>query len=80
MDPTTGAHDSSQTIQADNEKIQSDDEEKAQPIDPNMEDEIKEMMNEFEIYLTKKMEKKRREKKAPKAKASQITGRIQYST
>ena len=68
MDPTTGAHDSSQTIQADNEKIQSDDEEKAQPIDPNMEDEIKEMMNEFEIYLTKKMEKKRREKKAKKAK------------
>ena len=67
MNPTTGAHDSSQTIQADDEKIQSDDEEKAQPIDPNMEDEIKEMMNEFEIYLTKKMEKKKKEKKAKKA-------------
>ena len=67
MDPTTGAHDSSQTIQADDEKIQSGDEEEAQPIDPNMENEIKEMINEFEIYLTKKMEKKKKEKKAKKA-------------
>ena len=64
MDPvnlSAGVHDSSQTIQPDTD-VDLDDE--AQPIDPTMEDEIKEMINEFEIYLTKK-------KMAKKAKKAQ---------
>ena len=63
VNPPIGVYDSSQTIQPDiEENIQSDDE--AQPIDSAMEDEIKEMINEFEIYLTKK-------KMAKKAKKAQ---------
>ena len=61
IDPSTGAYDPSQTIQPDTD-VHSD--EEAQPIDPAMEDEIKEMINEFEIYLTKK-------KMAKKAKKAQ---------
>ena len=76
--PSTGVHDSSQTIQPDTEEnIQSDDE--AQPIDSAMEDEIKEMINEFEIYLTKKKiakkAKKEQEKKKSETKPNKGKGR-----
>ena len=65
VNPSTGVHDSSQTIQPDiGENIQSDDE--AQPIDSAIEDEIKEMVNEFEIYLTKKKQQKKNAKREQK--------------
>ena len=74
MDPTTGAHDSSQTIQQDEgEDLQSDNE--AQLIDSAIEDEIKEMVNEFEIYLTKKKEQKRKARKEQKDKKSEKRGK-----
>ena len=67
VNPSTGVHDSSQTIQPDiGENIQSDDE--AQPIDSAMEDEIREMVNEFEIYLTKKKEQTKKAKREQQKK------------
>ena len=62
--PFDEVYDPSQTIQPDTD-VHADDE--AQPIDLTMEDEIKEMINEFEIYLTKKKMTKKA-KKAQKKK------------